>query len=440
MAKDKIKSLQDDEGILEDNIVYEKVKVKDIIVGDRYRKDFGDIEELAISIQRFGLLNPITIDENNKLIAGERRLRAHEFLGLKEIEVRRKSKLDDVQKREIELDENLKRKNFSWPELIMANKELFHLRQRLYGKRTQGKLTEGYGVEDHAVALDRSESMVSQDLQLADAILEFPELMKEKSKTKAYNKYKKMATNLFVEEYARRHQKDTPPNIIHGDSFKVTSEMESNKFDFIITDPPFAVDADKRAKEGDRKGPADPGYRDDPHKVMENIRKTCGELYRVLKDNRHMIIAFAMEHYLTLYNILTEIGFWVEPTPLIWNKTTGSTPSNGKFFPFAYEPAFWCMKGSRDLFTTNCNVFTFKRVPANYKYHPFERPQGLMEAWVKAVSYPDELGYDCYAGGGSFMEACITTKRRCIVVEKSKEHYNSILRRYKDLEEGGKGV
>ena len=87
-----------------------KVKVKDVKVGRRCREDYGDIEGLALSIQRFGLLHPIVVDEDLHLLAGERRLRAHEFLGLKEIEVTYKKDLDDAQKKELELEENLKRR------------------------------------------------------------------------------------------------------------------------------------------------------------------------------------------------------------------------------------------------------------------------------------------------------------------------------------------
>ena len=44
------------------------------IVGDRTRYDFGDIAGLATSIAKIGLLNPITVDENGRLLAGARRL------------------------------------------------------------------------------------------------------------------------------------------------------------------------------------------------------------------------------------------------------------------------------------------------------------------------------------------------------------------------------
>lgn len=66
-----------------------KILVSEIKVGDRHRKDMGDLTSLADSIAALGLLQPIGIAPDNTLIFGERRLRAcRDVLGLVEIEVR----------------------------------------------------------------------------------------------------------------------------------------------------------------------------------------------------------------------------------------------------------------------------------------------------------------------------------------------------------------
>lgn len=66
-----------------------KRPIADIKVGDRHRKDFGNLNALANSILDVGLLQPIGITEDNTLIFGERRLRAcRDVLGWTEIDVR----------------------------------------------------------------------------------------------------------------------------------------------------------------------------------------------------------------------------------------------------------------------------------------------------------------------------------------------------------------
>ena len=59
-----------------------------IIVGERHRRDMGDLAGLAQSIAEIGLLNPITVDENGHLLAGARRLAACKLLGWTHVEVK----------------------------------------------------------------------------------------------------------------------------------------------------------------------------------------------------------------------------------------------------------------------------------------------------------------------------------------------------------------
>jgi hypothetical protein len=52
-----------------------------VVIGDRYRKEMGDLQVLADSMADLGLMQPIAVTPENKLIDGERRLRAAQMLG-----------------------------------------------------------------------------------------------------------------------------------------------------------------------------------------------------------------------------------------------------------------------------------------------------------------------------------------------------------------------
>jgi len=54
-----------------------ELKITDIKVGHRHRKDMGDLTSLANSIRQDGFLQPIGVTEKLELVFGERRLRAH---------------------------------------------------------------------------------------------------------------------------------------------------------------------------------------------------------------------------------------------------------------------------------------------------------------------------------------------------------------------------
>ncbi len=95
------------------------VKIDDIKVKDRVRKDLGDLDPLKNSLRLYGLLNPITLNSKFELIAGERRLEAAKAIGWEKINANiLDSNVDKVKQLEIELEENNQRKEFTDAELM----------------------------------------------------------------------------------------------------------------------------------------------------------------------------------------------------------------------------------------------------------------------------------------------------------------------------------
>lgn len=89
--------------------------IASIRIGERHRKDLGDIPELAASIKKLGLLQPIGIFPDGELVFGHRRLIACRDLGWQEIDVR----IVDVESVIIgEMHENEMRKAFTPSERI----------------------------------------------------------------------------------------------------------------------------------------------------------------------------------------------------------------------------------------------------------------------------------------------------------------------------------
>lgn len=62
------------------------VNVAQVIVDERRKRDPGDLGPLIKSIEQHGLLNPIVLTKNNRLISGWRRLQAFKKLGRKSID------------------------------------------------------------------------------------------------------------------------------------------------------------------------------------------------------------------------------------------------------------------------------------------------------------------------------------------------------------------
>lgn len=91
------------------------IEIARIKTGPRFRKNLGDIGELAKSIEAIGLLHPIVVDASCQLIAGQRRIEAFKLLGKEEIPVTMLD-LDDLASGEIA--ENVVRRDFTPSESV----------------------------------------------------------------------------------------------------------------------------------------------------------------------------------------------------------------------------------------------------------------------------------------------------------------------------------
>lgn len=100
-----------------------KVNISDIIIKDRIREDIGDLEKLKVSLKLNGLINPITITTDYELLAGFRRLKAAKELGWKKIECSMINASSEIEKLEIEAEENLTRKDFTPEEVVKIAKK-----------------------------------------------------------------------------------------------------------------------------------------------------------------------------------------------------------------------------------------------------------------------------------------------------------------------------
>lgn len=100
------------------------IKIADIRIGERRREDLGDIEALAESIRKFGLLAPLILTDDGELVAGQRRIEAMKKLGWTETLYISKGQLTQEQLREMELEENICRKDFTEYEISKNMVEL----------------------------------------------------------------------------------------------------------------------------------------------------------------------------------------------------------------------------------------------------------------------------------------------------------------------------
>ena len=104
------------------------LKITDIKIKKRIRKDLGDMSSLMESLRSHGLMNPVVVNRKHELIAGQRRLEAARSLGWEHIEATVMDAAGELGMLELEMEENMLRRDFSNTELAEARKKLEKLR------------------------------------------------------------------------------------------------------------------------------------------------------------------------------------------------------------------------------------------------------------------------------------------------------------------------
>lgn len=153
------------------------IDINKIIVNDRIRKDFGNLEELAEDIKENGLINPPVVNKSYVLLAGERRLKACKLLGWPTIEVRMMDTRDAEHELNIEISENDVRKGFSKSERLDYIQRLYRIeqakakeRQDLGLKSDKGSRADDATAKQFGIGRDtmRRELFISDNRDLLD--------------------------------------------------------------------------------------------------------------------------------------------------------------------------------------------------------------------------------------------------------------------------------
>ena len=377
-------------------ILVETEKVKE---NKRFREEYGDIDGLAASIKAEGLLQPITVDTQMNLIAGGRRLRAAQSIGLKKIPVIVRQIKGELNARELELIENIARKDLEWWEQAALEKDIFELKKQVdpdWSKKKQADL------------MGHSRGSTIRRLEMADVLEVVPELRECKTADEAYKKYKNLEEQIVYNKLAE----DAPENVRKaiqwandhykvGDAIANMQNIRANLAHFAEVDPPYAVDIISRKDKNKVKTTDEYNeiHKDD---YIEFIEKTAIEVYRILFNPSFCIWWFGMTWYTETLQVLRGVGFKVSEIPAIWCKgETGQTSSPDTMLASSYENFFICRKGDAKINKAGrSNVFHHTPVPHTKKYHPTEKSIELMEDIIETFTYPGGTMLVPFLGSG----------------------------------------
>lgn len=381
-----------------------------VLRDQRQRRELPEIEELAESINRLGLINPITVTKENVLVAGERRLTACKHLGWTHISVQYVEESTDEHVRAIELEENIKRVDLPWIDRCRAIQE--------YHELSAGTTPE-WKLDDTAAAIGLSASEVSRQLSVA----------RELGQQRVADAPKfSVAYGIVTRANERKdHQQlDTLRSVIGGSTpqpAEVQSILNANfrdwaptysgpKFNLIHCDFPYGVGMDK-SDQG--SGAAHGTYDDSPDTYFSLMESLCESLDRIATPSCHLFFWFSMKFYRETIDFLEKKSdFVVEPFPLIWMKTdnVGILPDPQRGPRRIYETALLARRGDRKVVSPVANAYG---APTVRDRHMSEKPEPVLRHFFRMLVDENSLVLDPTCGSGSAIRAAESLRAKHVL-------------------------
>ena len=407
---------------------------------------------LKDSIALRGVLNPIIIDRELRLVAGERRLTACLELGIPSIPCRYIEDLEPFEAMIIELEENVKRSDLTWLDTTQAVTSLHSAYLSRDPSWTQSKTAE---------ALAMSPSDITRYLRVG-AELSNPRIASLTSLETAYNMLKRQderrAGDAVSSILAASHlvipgapsaaaqastlasgpvttnptgtqtpagvaaEPSEAPPILHIDFSSWLATYSGPPFNFLHCDFPYGINVFD-GQYGDATGTQH--YDDSPDVYFSLIKLLADNLDRVVAHSAHVMFWFSMEHYvstLSMFSRLMPDIVW-QKHPLLWVKSdnVGIMPDPRRGPRRVYETCLIGTRGDRPLVKPVSNAYV---CPTDKTYHPSTKPEPMLRHFFQMFVDNGTRLLDPTCGSASALRAAHTLGAEQILgLEQDEEHF-----------------
>lgn len=420
-----------------------------VISENRQRKevDHSYVTELAQSIERNGLINLPVLRDNKLLIAGECRLRAIDFLwatggrlryggaevpeGL--VPFQDLTNLDPVDAYEIELEENIRRKDLTWQEQADATSKLMELRQAQAAKKGE----EAPSVMSIAIEL-RGDTGAAFEQTRAELLvakhLSNPEVAKAKTAKEALKILKRQEDLKRSEELGKAlgptfsAQSHT---LLNTHALAWLHQAVEGQFDCILTDPIYGIGAHEFNDSG---GKAAGGhfYNDSYELWQEHMVILANHGLRVTKPQAHLYAFCDVDRFSEMKTIFTGAGWKVFRTPLVWvNPTAIRAPWPDQGPQRKYQLILYCVKGDKHVKNLRPDVLTYPS-DENLNHHA-QKPVALYSDLLSRSCGPGDAVLDCFCGSGPIFPSAHGLKIRATGIELDSAAYGIAAKRLQEL-------
>jgi DNA modification methylase len=419
--------------------------------------DDDQIKKVAKSIEEFGFLNPVLIDESNMIIAGHCRVLAAQLLSLEKIPCIQLNHLSDAQKRAFMIADNKLALDASW-NLELLKLEIDKLKELDYDFSITGFN------DDECSKLFKEEANIVEDNYEVNILNN---------------------VSFFFKQFEDNYEVNIPeaPKAKSGDIYQLgkhrlmcgdsTSESDVKKLvngismDLCLTDPPYNVDYGNKAESINKYG-----YKFSKRHIendcmpdfqfLEFLDKTFANLNKMLKPGGVFYIFHASSTLLEFEEAL-RLNNLKSRQQLIWNKS--NFVLSRQDYHWKHEPILYGWKeGSshyfiydrtqstmiedeldlnklkkeelidmiKNIFLKEINTTTVinDKKPALSPEHPTMKPISLMGKLIINSSIQDQTVLDLFGGSGSTLISCEQLNRQCYMMELDPRYVDVIIDRW----------
>jgi len=431
-----------------------------LIKPDRQRQEFDPaaLQDLVTSIEERGLLHPPVLrDESGvwTLVAGERRMKAiaqiwelggsfrcdNQEVPAGEMPFTNLGDLSDLEAEEAELDENLKRKDLTWQEHAAAVARLHRLRQGQQVEKAvklQTPLVAQTYADTALELLGKSEGAYQDQIRkeiIVSKHLANPAIAKAKSADEAFKILKKQEESAKNVELARtvgasfNADLHTLLNVDCLDYMTTAADLpEAEKFDVILTDPPYGMGADNFGDAGGKLTGIEHRYDDSPEHFTKLMTAWSKLSYNVVKAQAHAYVFCDIDKFHELKALMQAAGWYVFRTPLINHKmNSGRVPLPDQGPRRQYEIILYAIKGKKQ--TTHIYPDVISTSADENFSHGAQKPVALYQNLLQRSVRPGDRVLDTFAGSGTIFEAANGFKCSATGTELNPEYFGMCLAR-----------
>lgn len=379
------------------------------------------IEQIANSMHRFGVINPIVVDSRNQIVAGHARFEGCKMLGLKIVPIRRVTHLNEQELRAFMLADNKLAEKSGWDRDLLAL-ELQELQIALPEMDLDLGITGFDPGEIDAIFSDYVDTPGPSD--------DIPEI-EESSVAKL--------GDLFI---LGRHR------IIVGDARDrnvYTRLMNSEIADMAFLDPPYNVKVN-----GHVGGRGRTRHREFLHasgemssaQFIQFLKDGLGATARHLKDGAIAYVCMDWRHASELLDAGAST-FDELKNICVWTK---SNAGQGSFYRSQHELVFVYKRGKAEHINTfglgkngrnRSNVWNYGGINAfragrmdELSMHPTVKPVALITDAMKDCSRRGSIILDSFAGSGSSLLGAEQVGRRAYCIEIDPRYVDVAIRRW----------